>query len=201
MIATNAFGLGIDKPDIRFVIHFHLPGTIEAFYQEFGRAGRDGEPSFGMLIYDPEDAKLQRFLSGGKFPTETDLVNAYHALQRLADDGKRPSLSELEPIAPLKKGRLRNCLDLLVNRRIIAQDTRRRYLLVTPTLERDDLARAAETYRECDQQAQLRQQSMIAYAEATACRWQRILAYFDSDEIPNGQCGQCDCCPSIADAA
>ena len=68
LVATCAFGLGIDKPDIRFVAHYHLPGTMEAFYQEFGRAGRDGKPATGVLLYDPADQKLQRFFAGGPSP-------------------------------------------------------------------------------------------------------------------------------------
>ena len=76
MVATNAFGLGIDKPDIRCIVHYDVSGTIEAFYQEFDRAGRDGKRADGVLLYDPVDAKLQRFLSRGRFPSESDVVNA-----------------------------------------------------------------------------------------------------------------------------
>jgi ATP-dependent DNA helicase RecQ len=86
IVATNAFGLGIDKKDVRFVIHHDMPGTIEAYYQEAGRAGRDGEPSLCLLFYAPKDRFLREFFIKGDNPAPETVLEVYENLKNYETD-------------------------------------------------------------------------------------------------------------------
>ena len=196
LVATNAFGLGIDKPDIRFVVHYHLPGTMEAFYQEFGRAGRDGQPADCVLLYDPADQKLQRFFGGGRYPDEADLVNAYHALTRAADGTATPAFDDVLKLSPVPRPRLKVCLDLLAARGVLRAEPGGGYGLVRKGLDRDQVAREGQAYRDRHERDRLRLVQLAEYAEGRGCRWKSVLNYFDDADttLPETGCSHCDGC-------
>jgi ATP-dependent DNA helicase RecQ len=196
MVATNAFGMGIDKPDIRFVIHAHLPGTVEAFYQEFGRAGRNGEPARCTLLYAPEDRKLHNFFQSRRYPDAEDLVNAHHALKRLAD--RSPTVDDVQAICPLPKSRLKLAMTLLRSKGVVKEDLAGHLHLIGPDLTRDDLARLARDYEERDARDRLKLQRMVDYAETRGCRWRYLLDYFTDDDAESAACGHCDRCEATA---
>ncbi|MFO0881454.1 MAG: ATP-dependent DNA helicase RecQ [Gemmataceae bacterium] len=200
-IATNAFGLGIDKKDVRQVIHYHLPATLEAYYQEAGRAGRDGLPARCVLLYDREDRKLQRFFQGGRYPEASDLVNVYHAVSRLVEQKKDLTRKDIEMVSPLRSARTKVCLMLLCAQGVLERKPGDHYLLMKAGLSREAVAGIGRAYRDREEQDRISLERMVEYAESSGCRWRALLTYFDDDALLVGPCHHCDNDPTEPDEA
>ena len=80
LVATNALGMGIDKGNLRFIIHFDVPGSITAYYQEVGRCGRDGQPAQGVLLFDPSDQRIQEYFIESALPSPEDFDQVLQAV-------------------------------------------------------------------------------------------------------------------------
>ena len=188
--ATNALGMGIDKADLRFIVHVDMPGSITAYYQEVGRAGRDGLPADGVLLFDPADRRVQEYFIQSAQPSAEDFATV---LRALAPDrqGDAPGLQQVRASTGLHPTRVTVILAELVEQGVVVkalQGGRQRYVLQRHAGE-PDLSRYVRQ-REV-REAELA--AMLAYgAGSGACYMQTLRrALGDLDAAPCGRCGAC----------
>ncbi|MCH8474134.1 MAG: ATP-dependent DNA helicase [Opitutales bacterium] len=200
-VATNAFGMGIDRADIRFVVHYQVPGSVEAYYQEAGRAGRDGEPAVCELLFNFADTKVQEFFIEGSNPSLTLIQQVYRELRNLRDEGNEVFLSNQELIDKFEKGTnpmaVNTSLSVLVRNRIIERfdipgKRIRGSRLLNPDLAPADIPLDREALEEKERRDRSKLQAMISMAYSRDCRQAWIRSYFGEPDPE--ECGNCDAC-------
>jgi ATP-dependent DNA helicase RecQ len=193
VVATNAFGLGIDKPNIRFVIHYDLPGSVEAYTQEAGRAGRDGNLSRCILLYRMSDTRVQNYFLTGKYPDIEDVQKVFGTLEYFGGQADGVSLADLRKISQLPLTKLKVVLALLKKACFIEMRARARYGLTHDALKNRDLVLSLTNYDTKKSYDQSKLAMMLQYSETRSCRRKFILNYFGED-YERETCGQCDNC-------
>ncbi len=199
-VATNAFGMGIDRSDVRFVAHWEIPGSVEAWYQEAGRAGRDGRPACCDLLFNYADTRTQEFFIEGANPGEDMIRKVYHLIRSHADDKHQVLLSIDEMAEALD---VRNSMAVsssiswlaragAIERFDVPGVRKRGTRLSDPGLRAADLQIDAAALREKERRDRARLDAMINLCYSNSCRQAWVLQYF-GEKSPQ-PCGRCDAC-------
>jgi ATP-dependent DNA helicase RecQ len=192
MVATSAFGLGIDKPDIRYIIHYQAPASLEQYVQEAGRAGRDGRRADCVLLYDPKDREIHEALLQGSRVRPDQLYRVAAALVAYAEEGRTPTADELALAAQLGERVAQALLAVLEEAGLVElkDDTVR---VTGPVAEFQEQARSlAGRFLTLRTQDGRRLDRLAEYVNSTECRAIFLRRYFGEED--GNPCGLCDIC-------
>jgi ATP-dependent DNA helicase RecQ len=190
VVATSAFGMGINKANVRFVVHAAVTDSVDDYYQEIGRAGRDGEPALAVLFYRPEDLGLRRFFAG-RTPHADDLA----AVVRALDPARRVPRAELAAASGQTGRRLGALVGLLQDSGVVESDAEGVRLLFSGSVDAA-VGRAVEASDQANRIDNSKIEMMRGFAETSGCRRQYLLGYF-GEQLAR-PCGNCDVCSEDA---